>query len=446
MAAVVWSSPTVVGSRPNGVSVWVWTGSLALIAAGAAFNVMRLWTIYSAGELFHRLGVDWAMFYAQAMLARAGAGSQIYDVTRIDQQLQALRQFYPGDTGFTAALQVPYPPWFAAMVLPFTLPSPQLGFGLWLAVSVACAACLAYRLKHYLPQLPGWAALALVLAAYPVAWGVFMGQVGLLVALAVSEMMVSLRAGRDFRAGMWLAVLLIKPQYAVLFGLLVLLKWRVRALVGTALGGLAFVLLGLVVVGPTAFLRFPSVLGEMADFRNPAASPWGMINWRALVLYAIPGISNADGVVLVSVLSALTIVFLLFLWRGPWRPSDPDFAPRFAALAVGALITSYHSHVHGAPLMIVPVAAAWNQQVFRFETRAAILACLYLPTLILIWADGILSRLSVPADSEVSLWLAWPDALPALLFVTAFLMICRDVWRPALLNLKTLSSVLPAAR
>jgi hypothetical protein len=78
--------------------------------------------------------------------------------------------------------------------------------------------------------------------------------------------------------------------------------------------------------------------------------------------------------------------------------------------------------------MLVPVAAAWNGATFKLETRLAILAALYVPTIMLIWVGGVLERFAVTADPGVSLWMVWPDALPALLFVTAFLMICRDVW------------------
>jgi hypothetical protein len=401
---------------------------IALTAIGAAFYVVRFWTIYAAGELFHRLGFDWTMFYAQAMVVRIGAGSNMYEVPQIDGQLQLLAQYYPGTAPFQSALPVPYPPWFAAMIEPFTLPPPPIGFALWLVLSIACAGLLAYRVKQFLPELPAIGAATLVLAAYPVAFCMFMGQVGLILAVAVSEMMISFRAGRDLRAGLWLAVLLLKPQYAVVFALLVLWKWRVRAILGGVLGALLLVLLGLFATGSSALVRFPSAMAQMAEFRNFVAGPWWMINWRSFVLYAIPGLEDEQGAAVVAGLSILTILLLLYFWRGRWDPNAPEFAPNFAALAVGALVTSYHSHTHGAALMIVPIAAVWSRPIFKFETRIAILACLYLPTVMLVWVGGVLQRFAVSSDPEQSLWMVWPDALPGLLFVTAFLLICRDVW------------------
>jgi hypothetical protein len=338
-----------------------------------------------------------------------------------------LAAYYIGNFAFQSALPVPYPPWFAAMIEPFTWPPAPVGFALWLAVSLACAGLLAYRIKQFLPRLPAVGAVTLVLAAYPVAFGLFMGQVGLILGVAVSEMMISLMARRDLRAGLWLSVLLIKPQYAVVFALLIIWKWRSRAILGLLLGSFGLLLLGLSLGGLSPLEQFPSALAGMADFRNSIAGPWWMINWRAFILYAIPGLENDQGVTVVAVLSVATVVFLLWLWRGDWDPDAPDFAARFAAFAVGTLITSYHSHVHGAPLMLVPIAAAWRGPIFSFNTRIAILAALYVPTAMLMWV-GVQEGLAIASDPDAALWAVWPDALPDLLFVTAFLMICRDVW------------------
>lgn len=420
---------------------------LAFASLATIFYVIRFWTVYVAGEIFHRLGFDWTMFYAQAMVVRTGDPSGLYQVPLMNAQLQGLAAYYTGGSVFQSALPVPYPPWFAAVIEPFTLPPGPVGFGLWLGLSLACAGVLAYRASQFMPDLPLIGALTLVLAAYPVAYCMFMGQVGMILAVAVSEMMISFMARRDFRAGLWLSVLLLKPQYAVLFGALIVWKWRLGAVAGAVVGGVALVVLGLVAAGPSALLQFPAALATMADFRNAVAGPWWMINWRAFVLYAMPGLENDQGAAVTLGLSAVTSLLLLYLWRGRWNPAAPEFAPRFAALAVGTLVTSYHSHVHGAPLMIVPLAAAWLGRAFRWETRLAILAALYVPTVMLMWVGGLLERFSVTADPGVSLWMVWPDAVPALLFVTAFLMIVRDVWNlnPPAIRLPVLTRRQPSA-
>jgi len=200
-------------------------------------------------------------------------------------------------------------------------------------------------------------------------------------------------------------------------------------MLGAAIGGLFFVGLGLVTAGYAAFLRMPDALRDFSDLRSERASPLLMINWRAFVLYAVPWIDGDKGEYLVTALSVATVILLIVLWRGPWNADASDFSVRFAVLAMGSVATSYHSHVHGMALIMVPLAAAWTLPVFSVETRAAILTAIYFPTLWLVWVGGVLQRFAVTSNTDNSLWYPWPDGVPALLFMTAFLLVCRDVWR-----------------
>jgi hypothetical protein len=363
------------------------------------------------------------------MALRSGAGPGIYDQAVIDQYLQPLLSYYGGPETVLGGWPQPYPPWFAAAFVPFTLPPANIGFAIWLGVSVLASLFLAYRVWQFLPELGPIGAPAAVLATVPVAWGLFMGQPAVLLAIPVSEMLISFKAGRDFRAGLWLAVLLLKPQYALLFGLFILWKMRWRAVAGAVVGGVAVVVLGLLTAGLESFVRFLSVLQAIGDFHDTVAGPTLMMNWRAIVLAVRPGIGEQMGLAVVSALSLLTMLAALLLFRGKWEPNSPSFAPRFCALTLGALIGSYHSHPHGAALLIVPLAAAWAAPIFQFATRIAVWAAVYVPTFYVLWITGVVERLTVSPDANVPLWTVWPNVLPAVLFVLAFTLMSADVWR-----------------
>jgi hypothetical protein len=402
---------------------------LAFTLCSVAFYVVRFWSVYAAGELFHRLGFDWSLFYAQAMALRSGAGPGIYDQSVIDEYLQPLLRYYGGPETALGGWPQPYPPWFAAAFVPFTLPPANIGYAVWLGVSLLAALFLAYRVWQFLPELGRVGAVAAVLAAVPVAWGLFMGQPAVLLAIPVSEMLISFKAGRDFRAGLWLAVLLLKPQYALLFGVFILWKMRWRAVAGAAIGGLAIVLLGLLTGGVQSFVRFGAVLQAIGDFHDTVAGPTLMMNWRAIVLAVRPGIGEQLGLGLVAALSGLTMLAALLLFRGKWDPQSPSFGARFCVLTLGALIGSYHSHPHGAALLIVPLAAAWAAPMFQSATRFAVWGAVYVPGLFVLWITGVVGHLSVSPDSDVPLWTVWPNVLPAVLFVLAFALMCADLWR-----------------
>jgi len=413
---------------------------LVFCVLSTAFYAARFWGVFAAGELFHRLGFDWSLFYAQAMAVRAGAGARMYDSSEIDRYLQPLMRYYGGPAAALNGWPQPYPPWLAAAVVPFTLPPAPIGFALWLGVSILAALFLAYRVWQFIPDLGPIGAAAAVLATVPVAWGLFLGQPTVLLAVPVGEMLISFKARKDLRAGLWLAVLLLKPQYALLFGVWILWKQRWHALAGAVVGGVAFIVIGVLAAGLPALLRFPAALGELSDLKNAIAGPLLMMNWRAIVLTARPGIDEQVGLALVWGLSLLTMLAGLLVWRGKWDPHAQSFGPRFCALTLGALLGSYHNHYHGAALLIVPLAAAWASPMLTSFTRVAIWAAIYVPTFFVLWVAGVVDRLAVSPDPNVPLWTVWPNIVPAVLFLLAFALLCLDLsgvrmpvhWRPAI--------------
>jgi Glycosyltransferase family 87 len=401
---------------------------ISFALASVAFYVARFWTVLAAGEIFHRLGFDWTLFYAQAMALRSGAGAAIYDQSTIDRYLQPLLQYYGGPQTSLDGWPQPYPPFFAAVMVPFTLAAAPLDLALWLVVSLAAALFLAYRVRQFLPDLGRFGAPAAVLATIPVAWGLFMGQPMIVLAVAVSEMFISFKAQKDFRAGLWLAALLLKPQYTVLFGIFVLWKRRWSAVAGAILGGAVLLLLGVVTAGPQSYLAFANSIKAMSDLHGGVAGATLMMNWRAVVLAVRPGIGEVSGQAIVWTLSIATMLVGLLPWRGKWEPQSRTFAPRFAVLTLAALISSYHSHPHGAALLIVPLAAAWAAPTFQLATRAATWIAVYAPTFIVVWVTGVVEGLTVSPDSNVPLWTVWPNVLPAVLFITAFGLMSVDLW------------------
>src|SRR5258708_24884999 len=99
---------------------------VAFCLLSTAFYAARFWGVFAAGELFHRLGFDWSLFYAQAMAVRAGAGANMYDPAEIDAHFQPLLRYYAGSATSLTRWPQAYPPWVAAAVEPFQLPPPPV--------------------------------------------------------------------------------------------------------------------------------------------------------------------------------------------------------------------------------------------------------------------------------------------------------------------------------
>jgi hypothetical protein len=208
----------------------------------------------------------------------------------------------------------------------------------------------------------------------------------------------------------------------------VLWKRRWHAVAGAMLGGLVLLVLGAVTAGPGSYLNFATAISQMSDLHGGVAGANLMMNWRAIVIAVRPTIGETLGLTVVWTLSLLTMLVALLPFRGRWDPADPLFAPKFCILTLGALVGSYHSHPHGAALLIVPLASAWATAAFQIPTRLATLMAIYVPTLIVIWVTGVVEGLAVSADSNVPLWTVWPNVLPAVLFMLAFGLMSIDVW------------------
>lgn len=121
-----------------------------------------------------------------------------------------------------------YPPWVALAFVPLaTLPT-LVGSVVWTVGGMTCAfaAMLALARRWRWPQIPG---AALALASWPALLVLVQGQWGfVLLALSVA-LLLDLESGRDARAGIWWALLVLaKPQLVVL-GSAVLAAWLVRA-------------------------------------------------------------------------------------------------------------------------------------------------------------------------------------------------------------------------
>ena len=87
--------------------------------------------------------------------------------------------------------------------------------------------------------------------------------------------------------------------------------------------------------------------------------PWDMINFRGLLVQLLPESWSEDQATrVVLALSAAMMLSLVAVWRGPWGPRSDRFPRQMLATMIVAVFTSFHSHIHAATLLIVPLLAA----------------------------------------------------------------------------------------
>ncbi|MCL4369939.1 MAG: DUF2029 domain-containing protein [Chloroflexi bacterium] len=329
----------------------------SLVVLTFAFVVVKPWVPEAP------LVNDFISFWTAASLVREGAGSTLFDMGlqqgfQRDLRLQvATLEEVRRQAGFL----IPYhnPPALALLFLPLT----------WLPLY------WAYLLWSALSLLATWVAVALPLRSRPRAWTVVLvlltfagvadcllwSQIAGVLLLAVSLGLLALTSGRPVLGGALLGLLWLKPQYAVVFALVFLVKGRRRELAGMVGAGLAVAILSLAMVGFGGILSYLELLNRIGEFNPPADSlvkPYAMINWRALLLALWPGIPDSLGSALMLGLGAATVLASLLAWRGEWNPASPRFPRQMLVAVLATLVASPHSHFHGTVLLLAPLSMA----------------------------------------------------------------------------------------
>jgi hypothetical protein len=395
---------------------------VVLLVGAAVLWTLRTIQVYANARFFSGLGLDFGLYYTQALML-AEDPTSLYDLGKMGFAIEVLRPFSMAAAGGVSASPVAYPPIFAALVRPFTLLGPVEAFLLWTAIGVALACYLAFRVGWLFTGSTRWVAAATVLVANPVILALHLGQPMVLLACAFGEMVLALRAGRGFRAGAWLAVLVLKPQYAILVGPLLLWKRCWRAVLGAALGVGLVLIASLAVAGVAGLQSYPQAVGGMSGFYGQALTfPAMMINWRSLLVTLLPFLPESLGVTLTTVLGFATVAVLAWTLRG--QPLlGPGFLLRITAVGVATQLANYHNNPHGTAILAIPFAALFASSEPSRATRFWLLASVLIPYTVLL--DSVLREIVLGGNPP----LYWAPGAP-LMLVGLLVSLLRDIRAP----------------
>ena len=421
----------------------------ALLVGGVVQTAAWLWyaaVVWRDTGLFSRIGLDFGFFWATARAYLLEGPRALFDQQAIARAAEPLVAYYatPTSTPLNVAPPV-YPPLFFALLTPLTGLPPLVGLTLWTGASVLAAAAAVWgacRMTQPAGQLDrvrgstfkvqsggtctfrtgfglGWGPFFSALSFAPLALGLVLGQAEGLLLYALYRTYRALVARRELAAGLWLGALFLKPQYAVFLALVLLAKRRWRAVAWLAAAGAAVAALSLASIGGDV-RSYWTALAQAAAFRPPpeaaAHAPGDMVSWRGLLYTLLPGATPVQGTVLTLALTAATVATLPLVWRGGWRPQDRAFPRRVLATMLVTMLASFHNHLHGAALLLVPALAAARAGV-GLPLGAILVAALYLPSLLYLGSGDV----ALTAQATGALTVA------ALAIIVA--QEVRDAWR-----------------
>jgi arabinofuranan 3-O-arabinosyltransferase len=320
--------------------------SLRLIGVALSVNTVLFllvsflsgqWLIDSAGRLADSDFVD---VWAAGRLALDGHAAAAWDwAIHRDAEVAALGHDFPGNYGWH------YPPTFLFVAAALaTLPYLAALLG-WLAVTLpmylaAIRAIMGERLG------------ILIACAFPaVMWNMLVGQNGFLTAALIGLALVCLDT-RPVVAGVLLGLLTYKPQFGILFPVLLVANGQWRVIAAACATSAVLVAASAAMFGVAAWTAFftwlPAtsdiILGDGRAGLNKLQSLFGVLRWL--------GAGTTAAFIAQGLLIAVCAATLAIITRDRRVPNEV----KSAAIATAALLATPYLYIYDFPVLMIPLA------------------------------------------------------------------------------------------
>ncbi len=347
---------------------------------------------------------DFSTFYTAGKIVQRGQGHQLYDLAL---QTQVQREFSQAAVLRNRALPYLRPPFEALIFLPLSYLPYVRAYEVWGGLSVLLVGLTAALLRSRIPDrpaIPWWIYYPAYFSYWPIAYGFALGQDCSLFLFLFALVMICLHEGRDFLAGCFLGLALIKFQLVVPLLFVLLLKRQFRALAGFSFVGTLLTGVGLAVVGWEGLKAYPAYLWRLNH--TPAAAgifPSMMPSLRGLVQGWIDPMHSSRILDLITGLLSLAVLS----WAArQWHTTAPRqskiYRAGVATVFLATLLAGYHAFSYDLSLLCPVVLWAANIGLYDSEldiaTRRALLlgaaALMFTPLYLLLIAGARLNLMA----------------------------------------------------
>jgi len=342
--------------------------AIFFLAGGPALLFFLMWLpvrLYGLGT-----SADFITFYSAGRIIRCGQAVKLYDY---DLQLSIQQSF----TNHAVPLLFNHLPFEALAFVPLSYFSYSTAYLCWVFFSLWLLGVAMWLFADRGPELTLVERLAVMASSlYPMFATLMQGQDSFVILLAYVLTFLNLKSRRDFRAGCWLALGLLKPQLVVPFVLIFLLKKRWSFVSGfTCVGGILLVL-SAAIVGIKPLAQYAFLLLNMNGDRTRETFhiyPGMMPNVRGLFHLLLSGSISP----IALNISILVVSLALMIWavQNLKTLSDPDndrFDLEFSLAVVVTLLVSYHLLLHDLSVLALPaflVLSRIHAQDFVWSAR-----------------------------------------------------------------------------
>jgi hypothetical protein len=308
---------------------------VAHISYLAAVFVKGQWLLEADGGI----ASDFTYFWAAGYQVLHGHAVDAYDAKLHGAaQAIALGHPVPGHYPFI------YPPPFlfvAAILALFPYVAAHLGWVLFTFAGYAAT------IRFIIGQRIGW----LLAAAFPAVLANFAsGQNGLLTAALIGGALHFMRA-RPVLAGCLLGCLIYKPQFGILFPLVLLIDGRWRMIFAAAVTALLLIAASCAVFGLETWQAFFRALPAYSQLHLADSGEHWMKMQSLFIEVRLLGGSETFAWIVHGICAGLGVLALLGLWR-----SKVSFEMKAAALAVATILVPPSLFLYDLPVLTVALA------------------------------------------------------------------------------------------
>ena len=325
---------------------------------------------------------DFSLTYVGAYIVHRGAGEHLYD---LELQKQIRNSLFQNPN----PLFYEHPPFEALFLSPLAALPYRTAYLIWGFFNASVWLSLVFFLRPYLPwprEEFGYLALWLLFA--PLGVALFQGQSSLVVLALFSLTFIRLQQGREFSAGLALALALVKLQFVLPFVLIMVFRRKWKFVGGFACSSAFLAAVSLAVVGWKGVLNYIHFLLTIGN--NPQNVSYGSAVDMPTIhgfVYAVLGntLSHGSLNITVAMLSLLLLWFIARRWNSV--ASAPSNQMMFAATIGASLLTSSHMFTHDfSPLLLAMFLTVANlRAISATSTGHRVVRSLLVATLVLFW-------------------------------------------------------------
>jgi hypothetical protein len=324
---------------------------IGLIAAAILLTFFSL--IVSSGTylLIHNpKAMDFLAFFTGAKLLSYSPG-ELYNISA-----QLVTQQNVSPLSRTIFIAFVNPPFVAMLFIPLVKLGLENAYSVWTACNFCILVIFCYVSYRQLKTLTWYFLIIIFLFIFtfiPVLTTLLIGQLSLLLTLIFLLTWIFLKKGWEFRGGLMLSLLLIKPQFFVLPFIAMLLQKKIKLSLGLITGILILTAISYFLVGTNGLINFLQTLNASyhGDLRyDPDLMAQHSLQTAFLILFQTKKLATISlpWIISITVISIPT----LFIWTKRYETTTSQFSFQFALLIIATLLISPHTHFHDLSMLL----------------------------------------------------------------------------------------------